>query len=119
MSIAPALPQRPTPSLGSPSAAAVGAFRGAPLVVKPSVPADASKMWKAARDFEAMALGELLKPMFETVESKRNPFKGGTGEKTWKPMLVDEIAKQMAKAGGLGLAAPVHAAMLRMKEGKK
>ena len=88
-------------------------------VTKPSVPADPAKMWKAARDFEAMALGEFLKPMFETVEPKKhNMFSGGTGEKTWKPMLVEEISKKIAAAGGLGLAAPIHAAMLRMKEGK-
>ena len=88
-------------------------------VMKPSVPADPAKMAKAARDFEAMALGEFLKPMFETVEAKKhNMFSGGTGEKTWKPMLVEEIAKKIAAAGGLDLAAPIHAAMLRMKEGQ-
>jgi flagellar protein FlgJ len=85
---------------------------------RPSTPADPAKLWKAARDFEAVALGEFLKPMFATVDSKKNLFSGGDGEKTWKPMLVDEIAKQMAGAGGLGLAAPIHEAMLRMQEGK-
>jgi Rod binding domain-containing protein len=76
-------------------------------------------LWKAARDFEAVALGEFLKPMFETVDSKKNLFSGGEAEKTWKPMMVDEIAKQMAAAGGLGLAGPIHDAMLRMQEGKQ
>ena len=85
---------------------------------RPSAPADPAKMWKAARDFEAMALGEFLKPMFATVDSKKNLFSGGEAEKTWKPMLVDEIARQIAASGGLGLAGPVHAAMLRIQEGK-
>jgi peptidoglycan hydrolase FlgJ len=84
-----------------------------------SAPKDPAKMWKAARDFEAMALGELLKPMFETAESKKpGLFSGGEAEKTWKPMLVDEIAKRIALNGGLGLAGPIHDAMLRMQEGK-
>jgi Rod binding domain-containing protein len=87
-------------------------------MVRPSAPADPAKLWKAARDFEAVALGEFLKPMFATVDTKKNLFSGGDAEKTWKPMLVDEIAKQMAAAGGLGLAAPIHDAMLRMQEGK-
>jgi flagellar protein FlgJ len=79
---------------------------------------DSAKMWKAARDFEAMALGEFLKPMFDTVDSKHNLFSGGEAEKTWKPMLVDEIGKQIAAQGGLGLAGPIHDAMLRMQEAK-
>ncbi len=87
-------------------------------VTRPSVAADPAKLWQTARDFEAMALGAFLKPMFETVNDKDNLFGGGEAEKTWKPMLVDEIAKQIARSGGLGLAAPVHDAMLRMQEGK-
>jgi len=87
-------------------------------VARPSIPADPAKLWKTARDFEAMALGEFLKPMFDTVNDKENLFGGGDAEKTWKPMMVDEIAKQIAGSGGLGLAVPIHDAMLRMQEGK-
>ena len=86
--------------------------------IRPSAPVDPAKLWKAANDFEAMALGEFLKPMFDTVDSKSNLFSGGEAEKTWKPMLVDEIGKQIAAHGGLGLAGPIHDAMLRMQEGK-
>ena len=87
-------------------------------VTRPSSPADPAKLWKAAHDFEAMALGEFLKPMFATVDTKKNVFSGGEGEQTWKPMLIDEIGKQIAASGGLGLAAPIHDAMLRMQEAK-
>ncbi len=87
-------------------------------VTRPSIPNDPAKIMKAAKDFEAMVLGEFLKPMFEAPEPKKNPFGGGTGERTWKPMLIDEIGKQIAASGGLGLAAPIHAAMLRMQQGK-
>ena len=89
-----------------------------PPAARPATPADPAQAWKAAKDFEAMVLGEFLKPMFETVSSKRNPFSGGNGEETWKPMMVEEIGKQIAASGGLGLAAPIHAAMLRMSEGR-
>jgi flagellar protein FlgJ len=88
------------------------------LPTRPSAPIDAAKLWKTARDFEAMALGEFLKPMFDTVDSKANLFGGGEAEKTWKPMLIDEIGKQIAATGGLGLAVPIHDAMLRMQERK-
>ncbi len=77
-----------------------------------------AKVWKAARDFEAMALGALLKPMFETVDLSKGPMGGGDAESTWRPMLVDEIARGIAEKGGLGLAAPVFRQMLRMQEMK-
>lgn len=87
-------------------------------VAPPALSLDPARSWKTARDFEAMALGEFLKPMFESTEAKKNMFSGGEGEKTWKPMLVDEIAKQISANGGLGLAEPIHDSMLRMQEAK-
>jgi peptidoglycan hydrolase FlgJ len=95
-----------------------GSRPSAVTMTRPSQPADLAKLWKTARDFEAMALGEFLKPMFATVTDKKNLFGGGDAEKTWKPMLVDEMAKQIASSGGLGLATSIHDAMLRMQEGK-
>ncbi len=74
------------------------------------------KMWQTAKDFEAMVLGEMLGPMFNTVDSARGLFGGGSAEQTWKPMLTQQLAKQMAASGGLGLAMPVFQQMLRMQE---
>ncbi len=79
-------------------------------------PAQVARIAKAAREFEAMVLGQMLQPMFDTVDLSRNPLGGGAGEAAWKPMLVNEIAQHMAKQGGLGLARPVFAQMLRMQE---
>ena len=75
-----------------------------------------AKLWQAAKDFEAMALGQLLAPMFATVDTAHSTFGGGKAEETWRPMLVDAIGKQIAAHGGLGLAAPVFASMLHMQE---
>jgi flagellar protein FlgJ len=79
-------------------------------------PEKVSKLWQAAKDFEAMALGQLLAPMFATVDTAHSAFGGGEAEATWRPMMVDAIGKQIAAHGGLGLAAPVFAAMLRAQE---
>ena len=79
-------------------------------------PAQTAKIWRAAQDFEAMAIGQLLQPMFATVDVKHAMFGGGAAEDTWRPMLVDAIGKQMAANGGLGLAVPVYNAMLRAQE---
>jgi len=79
-------------------------------------PQQVARIQKAAQDFEAMALGQMLAPMFETVDASKGVFGGGSGEQAWKPMMINEIGKQMAKSGGVGLARPVMAQMLRMQE---
>jgi flagellar protein FlgJ len=81
-----------------------------------SAPPDLAAVKKAAQDFEAMAIGQLLAPMFDTVDTAHGKFGGGAGEETWKPMLVAEFGKHIAAHGGFGLAAPIAAAMLRMQE---
>jgi peptidoglycan hydrolase FlgJ len=82
----------------------------------PLPPAQTAKLWQAAHDFEAMAIGQLLQPMFSTVDAKHTAFGGGEGEEAWRPMLVDAIGKQMAARGGIGLAVPVFNALLRAQE---
>lgn len=103
------------PPLKSPPAAAQ-ANPGLPA--SPSVPTDPAKLRDAARAFEAMAIGALLAPMFETVDLSNGPFGGGAGEAAWKPMLIEQMAKKMSERGGLGLARPIHDAMLRMQEAR-
>lgn len=80
---------------------------------------DTAKLWQAARNFEAMAIGQMLQPMFGTVDLAHSSFGGGAAEAAWQPMLVDAIGKQMAARGGIGLAAPVFEAMLRAQEARQ
>ena len=92
-------------------------------VATPPASADADapldpKIWQAAQKFEAMAIGQLLGPMFDTVDLSKSKFGGGQGEAAWKPMLVDAIGKQIEAHGGFGLAQPIYAAMLRAQEGR-
>jgi Rod binding domain-containing protein len=79
---------------------------------------DAAKAWKAAQDFEAMALGQFLAPIFDTADSSKSLFGGGDGEAAWRPMLTQEIAKSISRHGGLGLAVPVFHQMLRQQEAR-
>ena len=75
-----------------------------------------AKVLKAARDFEAMAIGQMLEPMFATVDTSKSMFSGGAGEESFKPMLVTEMAKEVEAHGGLGLADSIYQQMLRMQE---
>jgi flagellar protein FlgJ len=79
-------------------------------------PAQIAQLHKAAQDFEAMALGQMLALMFDTVDTAHGPFGGGSAEVAFKPMLVEAIAKQMAAHGGFGLAGPIFDALLRAQE---
>ena len=95
-----------------------GVMAGAAAPVPPeaaSAPADA-RVWKSAQDFEAMAIGQFLQPMFSTVDTSQGPFGGGAGEQTFRPMLITEMAKGIEQRGGIGLAAPVYDQMLKMQE---
>jgi len=92
------------------------AVPGPPAVTRPSRAIDPAQIAKSAHDFEAMAIGQLLQPMFDTVDTAHGEFGGGAGEEAWRPMLVQEFAKQIEAHGGLGLAKPIYEAMLRMQK---
>lgn len=83
----------------------------------PAAPANATR--QAATDFEATAIGELLTPMFDTLGAPDANFGGGAAEQSWRPMLISEVARQIARAGGLGLAEPIYQQMLRLQEARK
>jgi Rod binding domain-containing protein len=86
--------------------------------LKTLTPEQIAKTRQSAKDFEAMALGEMLKPMFNTVDTSKGLFGGGVGEATWKPMMIDEMAKAIANNGGVGIADEVFKEMLRIQETK-
>lgn len=71
---------------------------------------------KVAVDFEASFLSQMLKPMFEGLKTD-GPFGGGAGEEMWRGFLVEEMGKQTARVGGVGLADKVLAHMLKAQEG--
>ena len=107
-----------------------GTFASAPIPANPVLaaaptsgagnlsPAQIAGVRQSAQNFEAMAIGQLLQPMFNTVDTSKGMFGGGVGETTWKPMMVDEMAKAMAKNGGIGIADAVFKEMLRMQAAK-
>ena len=73
------------------------------------------RLRQASRDFEAQVLGALMQPMFEGL-GPSGAFGGGTGEAQWRPMLVAEYGRAIARAGGLGLADSVLATLQRMQQ---
>ncbi len=68
-----------------------------------------------AEKFEAFFLGQMLQPMFASIEPAK-PFGGGHAEKIWKSLMVDEVGKSMAKNGGIGLADMIQRELLKDQE---
>lgn len=87
----------------------------APLL--PQAGAGHLKMREASRDFEAHVIGALLQPMFEGL-GQGGLFGGGSAEAQWRPMLVAEYGRAIARAGGLGLADSVLATLQGMQQAR-
>ncbi len=73
---------------------------------------------KAADEFEAVFLSQMLAPMWAGV-GQDNYMGGGSAEDTYHSMLVGEYGKLIQKTGGLGISAAVKREMLSMQEKQK
>ncbi|MBJ7447877.1 MAG: rod-binding protein [Brevundimonas sp.] len=73
------------------------------------------RMRQTAEDFEASFLTQMLKPMFDSLSTEA-PFGGGEAEGTWRGFLVEAMAKQTVKAGGIGLTDTIVSEMIKMQE---
>ena len=88
-----------------PAAAATPAALDGPTTTTASAtpgkapPSDAAK---AYRGFEAMTLATFIESAMP--DDSAAVFGSGTAGNVWKSMLAEQIANQMAKAGGIGLA---------------
>jgi len=69
---------------------------------------------KAAEEFEAVFLSQMLEHMF--AETDMMPMSEGPGEDIYKSMLIDEYGKIIARTGGIGVADHVKREMLKMQE---
>jgi Rod binding domain-containing protein len=57
----------------------------------------------------------MLQPMFDTVQPDQ-VFGGGYGERMFRSLQVEQFAKSMTHAGGIGLADAIAREMLRLQE---
>ena len=83
----------------------------------PQFPKHASmdKLRKTAQDFEAVFIGQMLKPMFEGIRTD-GVFGGGQAEKMYRGLMVEEYGKSIAKSGGVGIADAVMREMIKQQE---
>lgn len=96
-------------------------LRGAPLplnarpTASPLASASAEAR-RAAEEFEAIFIAEMLAPMFEGLETE-GLGGGGLGEEIFRPMLVERYAEAIAQAGGAGIADSIVRELMRLQAG--
>lgn len=69
----------------------------------------------AAQDFEAVLVGQLMGLMLESVPTD-GPFGGGNGEDIYRGMLAEQMGREIAKRGGLGLSPMIMNEIIRMQQ---
>ncbi len=70
-----------------------------------------------AKEFEGVFISEMMSHMFEGVGTDPE-FGGGQGEDMFKSLLTNEYGKQMANAGGIGIADQLQKAMIQIQQHK-
>lgn len=87
-------------------------------VIEPKLAAGATKTEtrKAAEDFEAMFITEMLKPMFEGSYDTDPMFGGSHGEEMFQSLMLDEYGKNISASGGIGIADSIEAQLLKYQE---
>ena len=98
----------------SPTAPLFTPVTAAPLAPSPSETFQRTRIAKSAQDFETSFLSVMINQMFSEVDTS-GPFSGGSGEAAFRSFLGDAVAHQIARSGGIGLAGPVQAQMLKLQ----
>jgi peptidoglycan hydrolase FlgJ len=81
----------------------------APNLLQPAPQQTAADLAKRAK-----FLSQMLQNMFAGVETD-GPFSGGFGEEMFRSLMTEAMAKQMTKAGGVGVADTVQREILKMQ----
>ena len=73
------------------------------------------KAREKAEEFEAIFIAQMFKPMMESIPTD-GPLGGGNTEHMFRSMMIDEVGKDIAKQGGVGLSDSIYREILRMQE---
>jgi Rod binding domain-containing protein len=70
---------------------------------------------RAAEEFEAIFLAQMMAPMFEGLDTD-GLGGGGMGEEIFRPMLIERYAEALSQAGGVGVADSIVRELMRLQE---
>ena len=105
------------PALSTPGVTAsdIASGRTAPKAGAAKAAPDDKSVAKAATEFEAQFVSQMLTQMWQGIETD-GYFGGGHGEEMFRGLMINEYGKQIAQSGKLGIADNVRNAMLKMQE---
>ena len=69
----------------------------------------------AAKDYESVFLSTMFSQAFTGISAEA-PFGGGNAEKTWRGFLIEELSKEVAASGGIGIADHIKTELLAIQE---
>jgi Rod binding domain-containing protein len=69
---------------------------------------------KVSQEFESVFLAQAFDQMFSSVEL--GYMSGGYAEKTWKSMMAQEYAKEIAKNGETGISESIKSMLLKYEQ---
>ena len=75
---------------------------------------DLAEIDHVATEFESVFLSQMLKPMFKELKTD-GPFGGGHAEEVFRGLLIDEMGKEFAATGGIGIADIVRKELIEMQ----
>ena len=96
------------------------ALHGAPLPMSTTperrdVDPRQAEMRRAAEEFEAIFLAQMMAPMFDGLDTD-GLGGGGMGEEIFRPMLIERYAEALSQAGGVGIADSIVRELMRLQE---
>ena len=88
-----------------------------PAPVGPGGPSGpgSDKLRDVAQDFESIFIFQMLDTMYAGLGTD-GPFGGGPGEKMFRSLMHEEIAKSISTRGGLGIGEAVYRELLQLQE---
>ncbi len=75
---------------------------------------DMKRMQEVAREFEAVFVSEMMKPMFEGIETDEM-FGGGKGEEVFRGMMIQEYGKTVSHKDVTGIQTQVLHKLIEMQ----
>ena len=77
-----------------------------------------SRAYKAAQEFEAVFLSQMVQQMNIGLKSD-GVFGGGFAEQTYRSLMYQEVGRQMAQTGGVGIADAVYQEIIKLQGGSQ
>ncbi|MGQ0527381.1 MAG: rod-binding protein [Alphaproteobacteria bacterium] len=76
---------------------------------------DMKRIEEASTEFEGVFIAEMMKPMFDGLNTEA-PFGGGKSEEVFRSMMVQEYGRIIARTGSIGLSDDIKTEMIKMQE---